>query len=78
MKIDKNTTPYTYYDMNGKQIHAGDIILMEGREHKVYLTDNDTLGIDATNPKWIEKGKAFPCEYGIYSFNREDEPILLK
>lgn len=35
------------------------------------------LGTDATNPIWIEKGRAVPCEYGIYPFGSGDEPLLV-
>lgn len=30
------------------------------------------LGLDATNPSWIERGIAFPCEYGVYPLTNED------
>jgi len=39
---------------------------------KVYLTNEGELGIDATNPKWIESGRAIPCEYGIYPLTVHD------
>lgn len=56
-----------YYDRNGKEITEGcKIRYSSGRIEKVYLTEENELGTDATNPAWIEKGKAFPCEYGIY------------
>lgn len=56
-----------YYDKNGVEITAGSLIKYnDGTVRKVYLTDKDELGTDATNPKWIESGKAVPCEYGIY------------
>lgn len=29
-------------------------------------------GWDATNPKWIESGRAVPCEYGIYPLTRDE------
>lgn len=56
-----------YYDKKGVEITAGSLIKYnDGTVRKVYLTDKDELGTDATNPKWIESGKAVPCEYGIY------------
>ena len=56
-----------YFDKNGKEIFAGDTIkYLDGTKEKVYLTEKGTLGTDATNPLWIEKGRAVPCEYGIY------------
>ena len=36
------------------------------------MTEAGELGIDSTNPLWIEKGKAFPCEFGIYPFEESD------
>ena len=56
-----------YYDKNGREITEGCYLkYKDGTIRKVYLTDNNELGTDATNPKWIESGKATPCEFGIY------------
>lgn len=61
-----------YFDRNGKEITEGcKIKYLHGdksleRIERVYRTEKDELGTDATNPKWIEKGWAVPCEYGIY------------
>lgn len=56
-----------YFDKNGVEITDGCKIKYESGEIlKVYLTVDGELGIDATNPKWIESGRAAPCEYGIY------------
>ncbi len=61
-----------YFDRNGKEITEGCTIrYLHGdkslqRTEKVYRTENDELGTDATNPKWIEWGRAVPCEFGIY------------
>ena len=56
-----------YYDKNGVEITAGNLIRYnDGSVRTVYLTDKDELGTDATNPEWIESGRAAPCEYGIY------------
>ena len=56
-----------YFDKNGKEIKEGSKIRYEdGRIKEVYLTESELLGTDATNPLWIEKGRAVPCEYGIY------------
>lgn len=78
MKIDYKTTPITYYDMNGEEIHEGDVVLIDDNKEIVYLTDEGYLGIDATNPIWIENGRAVPCEFGIYPFNESDEPVLVR
>lgn len=67
-----------YYDRNGKEIKAGHTIkYCHGdksleRTEKVYLTTDGELGTDATNPVWIEKGWAVPCEYGIYPLTRAE------
>lgn len=62
-----------YYDKNGVEIHDGDNIKWDnGKVEKVYLTEENELGTDATNPTWIEKGKACPCEFGIYPFTKAD------
>lgn len=66
-----------YFDKNGKEITDGCIIRYpDGKEMIVYETDNEELGTDATNPVWIEKGWAVPCEYGIYPLNREDTEMV--
>ena len=58
---------YKYFDKNGVEITEGCMIKYpDGKVAKVYATMEDQLGTDATNPKWIESGRAIPCEYGIY------------
>lgn len=58
-----------YYDKNGNEIHEGNKVLFpDGNIKRVYLTEREELGTDATNPLWIAKGRAVPCEYGIYPF----------
>jgi hypothetical protein len=74
----KYGTPIRYFDSLGNEIHDGDYVILEGRKERVYLTDDGYLGTDATNPKWIETGRAFTCQYGIYPFNEKDEPVLVK
>ena len=66
-----------YYDMHGNEIHDGDTVYMDGKERKVYATTEGLLGVDATNPKWIETGRACECEWGIYPFECTDEPELI-
>lgn len=71
--IDITVVPNRYFDKNGKEVKAGDYIRYDGesRTRKVYLLEGDEqLGIDATNPSWIRKGRASECEYGCY-------PLLL-
>ena len=67
-----------YYDIHGEEIHDGDTVLLDGREKKVYLTEQGYLGTDATNPAWIESGRSAACEYGVYPFCEGDEPELLR
>lgn len=67
-----------YYDMNGEEIHEGDVVILDGKKEIVYLTEGGYLGVDATNPIWIENGRACPCEFGIYPFGEYDEPLLFK
>lgn len=62
-----------YFDKNGKEITDGCKIKYEnGGIKKVYLTEEGELGTDATNPKWIETGRACECEYGIYPLTFEE------
>ena len=62
-----------YFDKNGKEIIDGCKIRYEnGKICEVYLTENDELGTDATNPIWIEKGWAVPCEYGVYPLTEKE------
>lgn len=66
-----------YFDKNGVEITEGCKVkykdgVRSRNIHTVYLTENDELGTDATNPLWIEKGWAVPCEYGIYAFEEAE------
>lgn len=71
-----------YFDRNGKEITEGCAIkYIHGdksleRIKEVYRTENDELGTDATNPKWIESGRAEPCEYGIYPLEEEETEMV--
>lgn len=62
-----------YYDKHGVEITEGCTIKYpDGKEKKIYLTENGELGTDATNPRWIELGKAVACEFGIYPLEVEE------
>ena len=67
-----------YFDRNGKEITEGcKIKFLHGdkslqRIEEVYRTEENELGTDATNPKWIESGRAVPCEFGIYPLTAEE------
>lgn len=71
-----------YFDRNGVEITEGCYIkYLHGdrsmeRIEKVYETVEGELGVDATNPNWIESGKAVPCEYGIYPLTREETEMV--
>lgn len=65
--IKREVGGYLYYDKNGSQITAGcQIKYPSGEVKTAYLTSENELGTDATNPEWIRSGRAVPCEYGIY------------
>ena len=62
-----------YVDKYGDVINNGDFVKYpDGTIKEVYLTEEGELGTDATNPLWIESGRAVPCEYGIYPFESSD------
>lgn len=68
---------YRYFDKNGVEITEGCKVKYENgvrsrTVYTVYLTENGELGTDATNPSWVESGKAVPCEYGIYPFCNDE------
>ena len=71
-----------YFDRNGKEITEGcEIKYIHGdrsleRIEKVYRTEDGELGVDATNPNWIESGRAVPCEYGVYPLSREETEMV--
>ena len=71
-----------YFDRNGTEITEGCTIkYLNGdrslqRTTKVYRTEENELGTDATNPKWIESGRAVPCEYGIYPLTAEETEMV--
>lgn len=71
-----------YFDRNGKEITEGCTIQYLhgdkslGRTEKVYKTEENELGIDATNPTWIERGLAVPCEFGIYPLSNAETEMV--
>lgn len=71
-----------YFDRNGKEIVEGCWIKYPHadksleRIEKVYLTVEGELGTDATNPEWIDSGRAVPCEYGVYPLTTEETEIV--
>ena len=75
---DKELKKERYFDKNGEEILAGDYIKMSdfAEPKMVYEYEDEYgdygLGTDATNPVWIEIGRAVPCEYGIYPLTDDD------
>lgn len=64
---------YRYFDKHGVEITEGcKVKYADGKRNRtvytVYRTTEGELGTDATNPSWVESGRAVPCEYGIYPF----------
>lgn len=71
IKIEKGVR--RYWDKNGVEITEGSKIKYQnGRIETVYLTNDGELGTDATNKKWIESGRAFPGEFGLYPITRDE------
>ena len=66
-----------YLNKNGKEITEGcKVKFSDGRVEKIYLADTGELGTDATNPAWIESGRAIPCQYGIYPLTNEETRMI--
>ena len=67
-------TLYRYFDRRGIELFEGDDIkrVTENKIETLYRTKDGELGTDATNPMWIEIGRAVPCEYGIYPLNEQE------
>ena len=64
---------HRYFDKHGREITEGCIIrYTDGRTREVYRTNQDELGTDATNPKWIESGRAVSGEFGIYPLEYDE------
>ena len=62
-----------YWDKNGTELHAGDFI--RGYylgDVKLLETEDGQLGVDATNPVWVENGRAYEGEYGVYPLTGTD------
>lgn len=78
-KIVEKDGVYRYFDRDGMELFDGDFIEHEnGQREELYMTENGELGTDATNPLWIETGRAVACEYGIYPLNYADVAEIKK
>lgn len=79
-KIIQDGETKRYFDREGNELHDGDQVRFDKEATisgepmllNLYLTDEGELGVDATNPAWIEKGLAVPCEYGIYPLTEDN------
>ena len=68
-----------YFDKNGEELFEDDYILDgNGNVKKLYRTEKQELGTDATNPIRIERGLNVPCEAGIYPLEFEEMAIVEK
>ena len=66
-----------YFDKHGTNIYENDLVKYpDGKIKKVIRTDHDELGTDATNPAWIEAGRAYEGEFGIYPFGDNETDDL--
>lgn len=73
-RIEKDTDgKLRYFDKNGSELrHRMKICWDDGSVETVYRSDDGSLGIDATNPVLVQKGKMNPCAMGIYPFTIND------
>lgn len=80
IKIEGKTRKY--WDKNGVELKVGDVVRYPSGELKalyLYEDENGTgLGTDATNPAWIESGRACECEYGIYPLTKAETEEVVK
>lgn len=71
-----------YWDGNGIELHEGDVVMyLDGRLEVLYEYEDEYgtgLGTDATNPAWIESGRAYECEYGIYPLTVDETEEIVK
>ena len=70
---------YVYFDKEGNELHDGDYIQWDnGKVEQICHTESGQLGTDATNPKWIEIGRAVPFEYGAYPLEPQEMAMIVK
>lgn len=66
-----------YFDKNDKQIFAGMTIQHDdGDVEKVYASDDDDLGINASNEKHISFTEFTRELYPLYQFNMKEWVII--
>lgn len=77
--IEIRNGEFVYFDKEGNELHDGDYIKWnDGKIQQVCLTDSGELGVDATNPLWIETGRAVPFEYGAYPLEPQEMEMIVK
>ena len=80
--IKMEDTTRRYWDKNGTELKDGDTVMYPSGRLKVLYTYEDEfgtgLGTDATNPTWIESGRACECEYGIYPLTSAETEEVVK
>lgn len=80
--IKSENSEYRYFDKNGNEITEGcEIKYLHGdksleRVERVYRTEDGQLGTDATNPAWVDTGRASPCEFGIYPLTAKETEMV--
>lgn len=77
--IETRNGKFVYFDKEGNELHDGDYVKWnDGKIKQIRLTESGELGIDATNPLWIETGRAVPFEYGAYPLDTQDMTMIVK
>lgn len=77
--IETRNGKFVYFDKEGNKLHDGDYVKWnDGKIKQICLTKSGKLGIDATNPFWIETGRAVPFEYGVYPLDPQDMTMIVK
>lgn len=77
MKVLYTGDTARYFDETGVELFEGDTVHMGGRNWKVLKTVDGELGVDSTNPNWVDRGVACEGEFGVYPFSEHDDPILI-
>lgn len=72
-EIVEDKDRYHYFDKEGNELLDGDVVEYDdGHREAVFLSENGTLGTDATNPVWIRDGIASCGERGLYPIEKAE------